>query len=506
MVAMDLSLMGFMLYIQSNNQGLVDKINKHSLQYEQALVAQSDVEMMVDGNDKGVGNAQRLINQLIQSTQDAAPLHDLKMAKNGLLIKNGILSIDGLILYEQNQLAQKDAKIKAYQDFAIEMEWTTGIVIFLMVIATAIIGFAASEYVMRRLEDIKNLITPQAELNFKKIDVPSYLLRSNDEWKELASAVHLSVSKVGETLKRVADSAEYLNSYVEELSASSEEVHAISEEATQSLEESVNGVVQVQYDFNGLAQQANSTSQRALKLNEESNQAQAALNELDIESRNGTLKIAESTALLQDLVNSMETMKNTLLQVVERFDGLSSISDEIQEVAEQINLLSLNASIEAARAGDAGRGFAVVAEEVRHLADQTRQLVKKTREKIEESSREIYGLNESVNQAVNKTEAEKRGTEGLAYAFEKIAQIGNQAAAVFSLVKLEVAEVTDEAHLTESLSKEASSALYQSTENVNTAKESIAQAANEVSRLAQMAQDLAMVGEQLTSETMKFKL
>lgn len=115
--------------------------------------------------------------------------------------------------------------------------------------------------------------------------------------------------------------------------------------------------------------------------------------------------------------NSRKEM-NTMMQAMERINDTSTkignIISEIESIASQTNLLSLNASIEAARAGEAGRGFAVVADQIRELADQSAKAAVDTRELIEGSLREVAEGNSSAERASNAIEAVVDGIKQIA--------------------------------------------------------------------------------------------
>ena len=96
----------------------------------------------------------------------------------------------------------------------------------------------------------------------------------------------------------------------------------------------------------------------------------------------------------------MSVMVEAMNRISETSEKIGSVITEIEDIASQTNLLSLNASIEAARAGEAGKGFAVVADQIRTLAEQSAKSAVNTRELIEESIREI----EVGNKAAERTE------------------------------------------------------------------------------------------------------
>ena len=106
----------------------------------------------------------------------------------------------------------------------------------------------------------------------------------------------------------------------------------------------------------------------------------------------------------------MKGLTDAMQRINETSKQISDIIGEIEDIASQTNLLSLNAAIEAARAGEAGRGFAVVAEQIRKLADDSAQSAVHTRELIETSLQEI----EKGNQITDKTaEALQKVVEGI---------------------------------------------------------------------------------------------
>ena len=137
----------------------------------------------------------------------------------------------------------------------------------------------------------------------------------------------------------------------------------------------------------------------------------------------------------------MEVMVHAMTRINETSQRIANIVSEIENIASQTNLLSLNASIEAARAGEAGRGFAVVAEEIRQLAEQSAQSAVNTRELIEGAlhevtegnkaaesvsasiARAVAGMNELADSAKALNEVTKEQARAMEQAQEGVSQI-----------------------------------------------------------------------------------
>ena len=183
----------------------------------------------------------------------------------------------------------------------------------------------------------------------------------------------------------------------------------------------------------GATDQAASVQEMLATMNTVSDGLRTNVSSVD-EAYRDALKCAEDAHISRQ---EMGHMVDSMNRISETSKKIENIITEIENIASQTNLLSLNASIEAARAGDAGRGFAVVADEIRNLADQsaksaidTRTLVGNTLYEIEEGSKIAYrtaevldGVVDAIQKIAETSKTLSENSEDQAYAVEQ-ADIG----------------------------------------------------------------------------------
>lgn len=156
-------------------------------------------------------------------------------------------------------------------------------------------------------------------------------------------------------------------------------------------------------------------------------QASDVANEADRHSQEGQTVLEDTRMSIQNLVNNIGDVSQIISNLENETKNVGSILDTIRDIAEQTNLLALNAAIEAARAGEQGRGFAVVADEVRSLASRTQQSTEEIQTLItrlqSESKRSVESMQRSAVEAEETAEKANKTSDALNAITESVATI-----------------------------------------------------------------------------------
>lgn len=139
----------------------------------------------------------------------------------------------------------------------------------------------------------------------------------------------------------------------------------------------------------------------------------------------------------------MHNMMDAMNRINDTSQKIANIISDIEDIASQTNLLSLNAAIEAARAGEAGRGFAVVADQIRKLAEQSAQSAVDTRELIEGSIQEISEGNKAAEKAAESIEEVVKGVKIIADSSKELSTISGEQAEAMEQVATAVNQISE---------------------------------------------------------------
>lgn len=226
-------------------------------------------------------------------------------------------------------------------------------------------------------------------------------ITSQDELGALAGSVNQFLNKLQTLIREIQQNANTLDVSTNELHDISEQSDRLTQQQRQELDSLVTAFTEINHAVRDIAQHAQSAANQTEEAQRGTQQGIALL------QRN-----VENSQSLSMSVNEASSM---IMKLAEESEKITSVLDVIRGIAEQTNLLALNAAIEAARAGEQGRGFAVVADEVRTLASRTQ----KSTADIQQM---ISSLKSGVNNAVTAME---KGSSQMADTLEMVNEASN---------------------------------------------------------------------------------
>ncbi|MBQ3423155.1 MAG: methyl-accepting chemotaxis protein [Romboutsia sp.] len=240
-------------------------------------------------------------------------------------------------------------------------------IFFVVAIILAIIfAVVIIKHIMKATNNILDFTTKVAEGNLTE----ELIIENNDEFGIISDKINILVTSLRQMIGEVAAVSEHIASTSEELTATAEETNAITEESVSTLEnlaqgalEQLNSVKSANSSIDIISENIKNSADRSEKVIESSKRVLQVTYDGRKQSDNAMSKINE----IEEITKQTSTVIEKLDDESERIGKIVAV---IKDIADQTNLLSLNAAIEAARAGEQGKGFAVVAEEVKGLAEQ----------------------------------------------------------------------------------------------------------------------------------------
>lgn len=288
---------------------------------------------------------------------------------------------------------------------------------------------------------------------------------------QLGDSLSSVIGGITESVYAVASASSQISSSSEEMAAGAQEQSAQTHEVASAVEQMTATILETTQNADGAAKAAKNAGEIA-------KEGGSVVNE----TIEGMIRIAEV----------VQKSAATVQQLGKSSDQIGEIVQVIDDIADQTNLLALNAAIEAARAGEQGRGFAVVADEVRKLAERTTKATKEIASMIKQIQRDTGGAVESMQQGTLEVE---KGKELADKAGESLKQIITGAE-----------EVVDIASQVAVASQEQSAAAEQISKNIESISSVTQQSAAGVQQIARAAEDLNRLTDNLQNMISQFKV
>ncbi|QHE63794.1 chemotaxis protein [Rossellomorea vietnamensis] len=329
----------------------------------------------------------QFVDRVIETRKDKGLEKAANLVETGVGKKylDGIRSyVDMIVVDQQKDL---DARIDSLtRQVQLSQVVTIGLSAFAVLLAV-FFGIILSHTIKTNTKKISTSILEIANAGgdlTKRIHV-----KSKDELADLASDTNQLIAGIALLVKQVSEMAENVSASSQELLASAEETSRTITSIAETSSEIAAGSDQTTHRMSSSLEKMNSLEEAARFLFNQAELVRQTARDMRVVAEKGGKTVHASSTKMMSIEETMSNTSETVEALGQRSTQITTIIGTITDIAEQTNLLALNAAIEAARAGEHGRGFAVVADEVRKLAEQSRQAAKGVTEIVHSIQEEV---------------------------------------------------------------------------------------------------------------------
>lgn len=290
-------------------------------------------------------------------------------------------------------------------------------------------------------------------------------------FNEALTKIEYMLIEIVKVVKMAASSSNDISTSTEELDHSAKQQSVQSEEVSTAIQEITETIFHTSKNVNGAVENARKAGTIAVE---------------------GGKVVGETITGMNRISTVVQKASMTVQELGKSSNQIGDIVEVIEDIADQTNLLALNAAIEAARAGEQGRGFAVVADEVRKLAERTTKATKEIGVMIKKIQKDIFEAVNSMDEGTEEVKSGQAHTEKAGKALEEI----------ISASQL----VVDDINQIASASEEQSANSEQITRNMDAMNHVIKESALGINQIARVTEDLRKLTENLDDMISRFRL
>ncbi|MDR6178594.1 methyl-accepting chemotaxis protein [Pseudomonas sp. SORGH_AS 211] len=427
----------------------------------QALVASPEEQRLADAVSAGVKAYDARLDEIVTLARTRPASEGTAFVNANIRPLTNDLQEKIVALADFNQRGAKQAGELATQTYSHNL-WLLGIISAVAVVLTVVLAVLYTRSILQPLRQVLAINRRIAEGDLR-VEAQA---TGRDEMADLMRATVQMQQTLRDTVSHIGEAST-------QLASAAEEMNAVTDEASRGLQRQNGEVEQAAAAVNEMTAAVEEVARNAASASTSAQQSERS-------TGLGAARVTETVNAIHSLTGTVSHTSEQIVALAGQAQGIATVVDVIRGIAEQTNLLALNAAIEAARAGEQGRGFAVVADEVRALAHRTQE---STRE-IEQMIGGIQSGSEGAVLAMQRSRDEATAT----------LKIANEAGAALEEIARSITEINERNFLIATASEEQAQVARSVDQNLVSIRDlsiqtsagahQTAAAAHEVSRLA----------------------
>ncbi|WP_027963639.1 methyl-accepting chemotaxis protein [Halalkalibacillus halophilus] len=373
----------------------------------------------------------------------------------------------------------------------------------LVLVLGIVIALAMANMITNPIKQVMNRMKAVSEGDLSQEPLEK---KTNDEIGQLVESTNDMTEQNRQMLTKIRDVSQSVSAQSEELTQSSDEVKSGSQQIASTMQELSSGSESQANHASELSEKMGSFTEKVNIANTRGGEVYETSSQVLTQTNNGSEIMTES-------VQQMQAIDRIVRDAVEKVTGLDQQSQEIsklvkviKDIAEQTNLLALNAAIEAARAGEHGKGFAVVADEVRKLAEQVGDSISDITNIVDGIQRESTAVTSALQSGYDEVEkgtASMQTTEGT---FAQIKEAVQGMATNIQDVTVNLTEIANDSQEMNTAIEEIASISEESAAGVEQTSASVEESSSSMEEVSASADDLSKLAEELNQLVSQYKI
>jgi len=472
----DVTVLTYQHILNTDSSEIAKLDNKIKSGRENFAKAMKDYEALVsDDKDKQFLEEEKKLVKMSTEARDKA----LELSR-----KNQNAEAQRLVEKDVKPYADKLAEtFKAHMDYNIKLsdngtKEAQSVKSQSLAISIATILFVAAIVLVLTITITKIITKPISEC----VEISSHLANgdltvdakssSKDETGQLMSSMHTMIQNLREMISRTVDISSGIASASSQLHSTAEQISTGAEEVASQTSTVATASEEMSATSGDIARNCSMAADSSRRTAES--------------ATSGAKVVDETITGMGIIATKVKQTSKTIEALGTRSDQIGQIIGTIEDIADQTNLLALNAAIEAARAGEQGRGFAVVADEVRALAERTTKATREIAEMIKAIQKETLEAVKAMEEGVHEVEKGAASSQESGKALEEILALINE-------VSMQVNQIATAAEEQTATTSEVTSNIHQITDVVHQTAQGAEETAGAAAQLANQAQELQML-------------